>query len=97
MTPEQEAQFQQMQAELTELRAFVQSLKSSTTIPYDVDGAFRTRLGTDSDIVVSAKDVDSEDQSVNEGGSATYNVLKEPDGFLQVTISGSVYYLPYYG
>ena len=37
MTPEQSQK-------LNELYEFMQSLKNSTTIPYEVDGAFRDRL-----------------------------------------------------
>lgn len=43
MTPEQARQ-------LDELTKFMKALKSSTTIPYDVDGAFRKRFITDIDL-----------------------------------------------
>lgn len=45
---------------------------------------------------VSTKGADEEDQAVNEAGSGTYNVLKEPVGFLEVEIDGTTYNLPYY-
>lgn len=45
-------------------------------------------------VTSSTKGATSENQAVNEGGSATYNVLKAPDGFLQITINGVLYYIP---
>lgn len=90
MTPEQESK-------LNEVFDFIQSLKSSTSIPFEVDGAFRDRFGDLAGLALSAKVATTENQAVDEGGSATYNVLKEPDGFLEVAINGTTYYLPYYG
>lgn len=49
------------------------------------------KLGT---AVVSSKSSSSENQAVSEGGAASYNVLKAPDGFLQITINSSTYYIP---
>lgn len=79
---------------LNEVYEFMESLKASTTIPKDVDGAFRKRFENTQGVSVSSKDADSEDKSVDESGSSSYNVLTEPDIFLQVTISGTVYYIP---
>ena len=91
MTPEEKREFEELKQE-------VQSLRSSTTIRYDVDGAIRERFkDLFNPVGVSLKGVNTEDQAVDEGGSATYNVLKEPDGFLEITISGITYYIPYYG
>lgn len=44
----------------------------------------------------SSKGATTENQSVNEAGSATYSVLKTPDGFDEVTIGGATHYHPYY-
>ena len=82
---------------LDEVYNFMQALKSSTTIPHDVDGAFRTRLSNSlGELSVSAKGVDTEDVAVNEAGAGSYAVMNDPDGFLQVTISGTIYYIPYF-
>lgn len=89
MTPEERIEF-------NEMKAFIESLKDSSSIPFEVDRAFRRRLSSD-DIAISTKDVNSEDKAVNEGGAGTYNVLKEPDGFLQKRIGSAMYYIPYYG
>jgi hypothetical protein len=89
MTPEQEQK-------LNEVYEFTQSLKSSSSIPYDVDGAFRDRLRNIFALYVSSKSADSEDQSVNEAGSGTYSVMGDPDGFLEITVDGTLYYIPYF-
>lgn len=79
---------------LNEVYEFMQQLKSSSSIPQDVDGAFRDRLQLGGKI--SSKTVASETQAVNEGGSASYNVPKLHDGYKQETINNTVIYLPYY-
>ena len=92
--PPQE-QIDVLKRELAELRDDFNKLRSSTTIPYDIDQAFQQRIG-DKTLKVSTKGVNTEDQAVNEGGVATYDVLGDPDGFLQITIANTIYYLPYY-
>ena len=82
----------QLKRELRELKAEFDLLKSNDTIPFEIDNAFRDRLSALTDLVVSAKGADTEDQAVNEGGSSTYDVLGDPDGFLQIDIAGSNYH-----
>jgi len=72
-------------------------LRASTTIPFEIDSAFRTRFAKSLGLSVSAKGIDTEDRAVNESGSGSYNVLKDPDGFLEVSIGAVIYYIPYYG
>jgi hypothetical protein len=81
------------------MMAFINSLKAAGTIPYDVDEAITDRIKRKAilGLTVSGKDLDSEDQTVQEGGALSYSVLGDPDGFLEVTIGGVVYYIPYYG
>lgn len=74
-------------------------LNSSTTIPFETDRAFRDRLKDITGFSVSVKGADTEDVTVvdTDGGVInTYVVMNDPDGFLQVTINGIVYYLPYF-
>ena len=87
MTPEEKLQ-------LNELVEFKKNLERSSTIPLSIDQAFRERFPNSTTIRISAKGNNSEDQAVNEGGVANYNVLKEPDDFLEVDIDGATYYLP---
>jgi hypothetical protein len=87
---------EQLQKEIEMLKQEIQNLKSSTTIPYDVDQAFRVRLSDLLALSVSSKGVNTEDVTVNEAGVASYAVMNDPDGFLQVTLNGTVYYLPYF-
>lgn len=84
--------------EVEKLKAEVNALKSFSTIPFDVDVALRERLGINllSKLLVSAKGATTENQAVAEGGAASYSVLKPPDLFLQVIVSGTTYYLPVY-
>lgn len=86
MTPEQK---------LNEVYEFMQKLKANATIPKDVGAAFQARLGSGV-LTVSSKGADTEDQAVAESGMDSYDVLGDPDGFLQITIDGAVYYLPYF-
>lgn len=86
MTPEQQQQ-------LSELIEFKKNLESSNSIPLAIDQSFRDRFQF-SVVSTSSKSATSENQAVNEGGVATYSVLKAPDAFLQVVIGGIIYYLP---
>lgn len=72
------------------------SLQSSTTIPYDIDGAFRKRFASSIGLVASSKGANSEDVTINEAGSASKDVLGDPVGFLEVMVGGSIRYIPYY-
>lgn len=88
MTPEEKKEFEEM-------KWFIKSLQASHSIPLAVDQSFRERLSDlGLQIAVSTKSSDSEDRTVNEGGVASYNVLKSPDAFLQVVVAGSVKYIP---
>lgn len=87
-------ELQQLKKELEELKAWKKSLEMSQSIPLNIDQAFRKRFFVDSGISASGKSATSENQSVNEGGVATYSVLKAPDAFLQVVVQGSTYYIP---
>ena len=94
----------QLEQRITELENKIKSLTSSTTIPLEIDGAFRKRfdLNNFSKVLVSSKSATSENKNavmtVNFSGETvtTDSVLDNPDGFLQVNINGTVYYLPYY-
>lgn len=86
MTPEQLEEF-------NEMKEFIKSLKASSSIPFDVDAAFRDRFGS---VSVSTKGAASENQAVDESGSSSYNVLGVPTGFLKVTILGTDYNFPYF-
>jgi len=88
--------FEKIQGQIKILEGFKKSLESFTTIPFNVDKAWRERFKDIVGLKVSTKDLDSEDQAVNEGGAGTYDVLGDPDGFLEFTVQGTTYYIPYY-
>lgn len=85
MTPEE------MENRILELERTVEDMQNPNTI----SPAF-AKVIEQSGLTVSAKAVSSEDQAVDEAGSATYNVLTEPVGWLQVTVGGATYYIPRY-
>lgn len=87
MTPEQEKN-------LNDLLQWKKLLESSNTIPLNIHQAFTSRFAKALNIVTSAKSSTSENQAVNEGGVATYSVMTTPDGFLQITIGETIYYIP---
>jgi len=91
MTPEQEQK-------LNEVYEFIQSLKAHTTIPYEVEQAFRQRLEIDSIPLVTTdvKGADSEDLTINEGGAATKIALNDPVGFTAIKSGGTTRYYPYF-
>lgn len=81
----------------TKLQGQIDALKNNATIPFDIGEAMKARILADAGVALtSSKVASSEDKSVNEGGIATYNVLNSPDGFLQITLLGNIYYLPYF-
>lgn len=80
MTPQEKQEF-------NEMKAFIESLKSSSTIPLQVDAAFRDRfsnigLGTSSK--TAASEIITVVTSVNFGASSvtTASVARAMDGFL---------------
>lgn len=98
-----------MSEELTQLKKQVESLtkkisalESVTTIPHEVDRAFRQRFKDIAGLSLSEKSTDSEDvtvvDSVNFGTSSTTTtaVLNDPDAWLQLTLNGIPYYIPTY-
>ena len=85
---------EELKKQIDDLLAWKKSLEASYSIPLNIDQAFRSRFITTSGITTSTKSASSEDQAVAEAGSATYNVLKSPDAFLQVSINGAVKYIP---
>lgn len=73
-------------------------MKAAATIPLETDRALRDRLGLSGIPLgaVSSKNADSEDQAVDEGGAATYSVMGDPVGFLEITLGTTTYYVPYF-
>lgn len=93
-----ETEFKKLQEEVAELKRIIGQLKSSTTIPFDIDQAFRTRfrIGDFTPLSSSAKGATTENQAVSEAGTASYSVLKAPDGFDERTDGATTKYYPYY-
>ena len=92
--------YETLKKEVEELKAWKANMEASSKIPLAVDQAFRARFANLGTILkVSAKGVDTEDVSVvdTDGGVInTYVVMNDPDGFLEVTIGATTYYIPYF-
>lgn len=88
----------QLKRQVEDLTRQVENFSNSTKITFDDEQALRTRLRIDefTPFTTSAKSASSENQAVNEAGMATYDVMKKPDGFIQVTIGANTYYIPYF-
>lgn len=83
---------------INELENKIKSLESSTTIPFNIDRSFyeRFKLVEFVKLKPSTKTVASETQTVDEGGSASYGVLKKPDGFEEREVGGVNRYYAYW-
>jgi hypothetical protein len=92
MTPEE------INQKIEELWTEINKLKAASTIPNNVDNAFRERFKLNSflNLNSSSKTVASVTQTVHESGSASYDVMKVPVGFKQASIGGTTIYIPYY-
>lgn len=85
---------EQLTARIVALENRLKTFEAASTIPYEVDQAFRSRLKSSLGLSVSAKSATSENKAVNEAGASSYSVLNIPDGFLQVTVGATTYYVP---
>lgn len=84
--------------QINDLQRQIDQLKSSTTLPLDIAEAFKIRLV---DVLPgiatqTTKSATAENKTVDEAGVASYQVMNKPDGFLKVTITGIIYYIPYF-
>ena len=86
-----------LQEQINKLEEQWNLLSSSTTIPKEIDAAFRARLKDISQTIsVSGTSASAHNQSVNESGSGSYSVLGIPTGYLTVTVSGTPRDIPYF-
>lgn len=88
----------ELEKRIQELENKIKLLESSTTIPYNIDRAFydRYRLVEFARLSPSTKSSTSESQTVNEAGSGSYGVLKNPDGFEERVVGGITRYYAYW-
>lgn len=86
-----------LQEQINKLEEQWNLLSSSTTIPKEIDAAFRARLKDISQTIsISATSASAHNQSVNESGSGSYSVLGIPTGYLTVIVSGTPRDIPYF-
>lgn len=88
---------EELQRQINELKARLDKLNASTTMPYDVAVAIKARFEQDfPQGDSSSKTAASETQAVDEGGISSYNVARPMDGFIELTFNGVTYNIPYY-
>ena len=86
---------EQEKQQLNELLQWKKDMEFSSSIPIKTFQALNARLGgSGTGITTSSKGATSENQAINEGGSANVTALKAPDAFLQTIIDGQTYYIP---
>lgn len=88
----------QLQEAVDQLNMDFDNLTSDSTIPKDVDSAFRARFIKNLGTVApnSTTQPTDHNKTVNEGGSASYAVLDKPDAFAQASINGTAVAIPIY-
>lgn len=98
MTNEELQQLVEKQGkEIIELTNRLNALDNNATIPLQTGEAIKARVLTDAGVaLLSTKSASSESESINEAGIASHSVLPLPDGYLEVTLSGVIRYVPFY-
>lgn len=90
----------ELERRITALEARLDRFNSYTTIPLEVDNAFRRRFEDSIGLTLSDKAADSEDvvvvASVDFAGqtTTTANVLADPEEWLKISLGGIPYYIP---
>lgn len=88
---------EQLQEQVNKLEEQWNSLTSTTTIPKEIDVAFRARLSNIAQTIsISGTSATAHNATVNESGSSTYSVMAIPTGFLTITINGTARDIPYF-
>ena len=87
-----------IQEQIADLQRQLDALKSATSIPYEIDQAFRNRFNLSSfaSLAASSKAAGAENVGIDEAGVATHTVLGAPDGFRQFSVGGSTLHFPYF-
>lgn len=87
-------EIKQLKIQVEELTKKVNSLYSSTSIPFDVGEAFKVRiLGNTS---LSPIPASTHYKEVHENGTDTYDVMNIPTGYVILTIKDTDYVIPYF-
>lgn len=89
--------YKELEQRISVLEDTIRSLSIASSIPYEIDSAFRTRLLSSLILKQSTKSINSEDVSIDEAGTATHIVLDDPDYFLEVSLEdGTIVAIPAY-
>lgn len=88
-------EIRQLKQEVAELKQLFNSLQASTTIPFNIDAAFRRRLGLDLNDI-SGKTPLSATLTFLDGNLVSKDAAEPMDGFLSIVINGRSYNVPFY-
>jgi hypothetical protein len=89
----------ELERRVAELEKLVKALAASSTIPFNVEQAFKERLKLKSFGLVSIAtsfDTGQYLRAVDEGGMSSYNVVAPPDDILLIRFDGHTYGIPAY-
>lgn len=86
---------EELQKQIDALKAEIDSLKSSTTIPFEIGGAFEERIGAVKGSP-SSEDPALHSQTINEGGVSTVYASEVMDGFITIVVNNIPRKIPYY-
>lgn len=96
MTPNE--RIVKLEAQVQELTKTVQSLSSFNTIPLNIEKAFKNRLTNDKQEIITDITADFTppffNQAVNEGGTASYQVMTTPEYALRVRLGRNYVAIP---
>ena len=84
-----------VQEQINELKAELDKLRNSTTIPLEVGEAMRERLQS-AKVTTNGTAASTETVSINEAGVAVKTASKPMDGFITVVVNGLSKKVPYY-
>lgn len=83
-----------LKIQVATLTAIVDSLRNSSSIPFDIGAAFGDRLGTS--VTFGSPGSTTYLKTVNESGVATYSVANAMDGRIPLVINGTTFNIPFY-
>lgn len=98
LTPEEtQRAIKDINEKMEELHKMIYNFYNDATIDINVDAAIRARFIQNLAVLSSSSEAPTaHNKTVHEGGSATYDVMDKPTGFVQTVINGQAYVIPYF-
>ncbi len=83
-----------LKIQVAALTQVIDSMRSSSSIPFDIGAAFGDRLGNG--VTFGSPGSTTYLKTVNESGVATYSVANAMDGRIPLVINGTTFNIPFY-